>query len=54
MTTDEDEVLRKMFEEGVASGEWEVARRDEKGAPISWRMTDRGLAQALREQGKLQ
>ena len=54
MTVDEDEALRKMFEEGVASGEWEVAERDENGVPIAWRLTDRGQAQALREEGKLQ
>ena len=54
MTVDEDEALRKMFEEGVASGEWEVAERDENGVPIAWRLTDRGQAQAPREEGKLQ
>jgi hypothetical protein len=47
-------LLRQMFEELVAAGEWEVAKRDSHGTPISWRMTDIGRAKAARERGGLQ
>lgn len=49
-----DVLLRQMFEELVAAGEFEVARRDIDGTPISWRMTDIGRAKAARERGELQ
>jgi hypothetical protein len=49
-----DVALKQMFEALVEAGEWEVARRDAQGRPISWRMTDETTARMLRDEGRLQ